>query len=169
MPTGHDFTGQITETRHSASGGHITMSIGLMRRTEDAEPEGAILTMVVDAEGTEVANFALTPGSFGTLMDCTMAVFEALQEQASSEDPTLGEAVAEATGKPERPAPVMSAEQVAKTIAGALNFSARQASAPVFEDIIHGPRRDEVSLTVALPGLPRYRMKVEEVVDGEDG
>jgi hypothetical protein len=63
----------------------------------------------------------------------------------------------------------MQKEDVAKTVAGTLAFAARQASSPLFEDIIHGPRRDEVTLTVALPGLPRFRLRIEQIEEAADG
>jgi len=56
--------------------------------------------------------------------------------------------------------------QVAETIAGTLNWAARQASNPLFKDIV-GLDIGEIQVTLNLPGEQRYRLTVTKIDEEE--
>lgn len=61
----------------------------------------------------------------------------------------------------------LSTGDVAETVAKCRQWSARQASNPLFCDIV-GLDIGEITLTINLPGLQRFRLTVEEIEPGTE-
>lgn len=72
---GHKFEGQA-RTIDLPEGGEITFGIGHLWRDKEGEPEEACVTKVLDREGNEIANFALTTVSFGAYLAVIMDIFQ---------------------------------------------------------------------------------------------
>jgi hypothetical protein len=74
---GHEFDGQAIEL-DTPNGGKVTVGLGALVTTEGADPIPAVATRILDAEGHQVAEYALTLPTFGVYMEALKTVFERL-------------------------------------------------------------------------------------------
>jgi hypothetical protein len=70
------FQGVTQVVKETPHGGKITVAFGNISVNEDTPEVPAIAIQIVDKEGTNVAEFALLPETFGTLIEAIKELYD---------------------------------------------------------------------------------------------
>ena len=72
---GHEFNGEAI-TLPTPNGGKVTFGLGDLTPAPGDPVIPCAVLKVEDAEGTVVADFGMTPGTFGTMLEAIRSMFE---------------------------------------------------------------------------------------------
>jgi len=70
------FQGVTQVVKTSLHGAKITVAFGNISVSEDTPDKTAIAIQIIDREGTNVAEFALLPETFGTLIEAIKELYD---------------------------------------------------------------------------------------------